>query len=104
MLVHKIGKTEQFGGAVVDRDIEIPRMHQLVDNAMQCREELLQVVRAAALLRHAIERLTEGLHTPAVRDVVVPCVKTDNFAIEQYRSAGNRYVEERTVFFATFGL
>ena len=103
LFVDEIRKTEQLGGGIVERDVEIPRVHQLIDNGVHSGEKLLQVVGAAALLGDAIERRTERFHPLAVGDVAVAGVEARHFSVQQERRTRQGNIEQSTIFFSAPG-
>ena len=58
-LVDVIGEADQLPLLVVERDVEVVRVHQLADDGVHRPVELLQVLRRARELGDAVER---GLH------------------------------------------
>ncbi len=98
LLVHKIRKTQQLRRGVVERDVEVPRVHQLVHNAVHGGEKLLQIVGAAALLGDPVQRRTQRLHPPAVGNVVVSGVEALDLPIQHQRRARHGNVEQTSIF------
>ena len=61
-------------------------------------KKLLQIVSAAALLRHPIERRTQRLHSLAIGNIVVAGVEARHLSIQQKGRAGHGNIQQSSVF------
>ncbi len=104
LLIDEIRESEQIGGRIIERDVEVPRVHQLIDNAVHGGEELLQIVSAAALFGDPVERRTQRLHPLAIGDVVVSGIEARHLPIQQQRRARHGNIEQGSIFFSALRL
>ena len=100
LLVDKIRKSEQVGFRIIKSDIEVPRIHQLVHNAMDSGKELLEIVRAAALFGDAVERGAQCLDSPAIGNIMIAGVKACHLSIQKKRGARHGDIKQRAIFFS----
>src|SRR4051812_35802476 len=87
-LVHEIRKRDQVRCTIVKSDVEVARVHQLVNNAVYCRKELLQIVSAAALFSDPVQRGTERLYTFTIGHIAVSGAKASHLPVLHQRRAG----------------
>src|SRR3954447_8315264 len=87
-LVHEIRERNQVRCRIVESDVEVAGIHQLVNNAVYCRKELLQIVSAAALFSDPVQRGTERLYTFTIGNVAVSGEKASHLTVLHQRRAG----------------
>ena len=68
-LVHAVGVRDQVGVRVVQRDVEVLRVHELADDGVDRPVELVDVLGRARRRRDAVERRLQLLGPLALRDV-----------------------------------
>src|SRR5207244_640141 len=69
--VDEVGKAKELSHRIVQRDVEISRIHQLRDGSVNRAIELVQVFGWSGFFGDAIERRTERLRPLLICDVAV---------------------------------
>src|SRR5208337_1835586 len=101
--IDEVRKTEEFGGGIVESDVEVSGVHQLIDDAVYGGKELLQFVGAAALLGDAVECGTQRFDAPAVRNIVIASIEAGHLPIQQQRRTRQGNIEQGSIFFSALG-
>ena len=104
LFIHKMWKAQHLGGGVVQRNVKVPRVHQLADNVMNRGIEALQVRSGPGALCDPIECRTQNLRALVFFDVAVQSTNADLLISDQHRRARNRNIEQRAVFSLALGL
>ena len=93
----EIRKAERLGQRIVQRNIEIARVHKLAHNAVHRGIKLLQIVIRTVFLGDAIERRMQRLCPFLFRYIAIQHAHRDLFAVDQNRSSRNENVQQRPI-------
>jgi len=79
--IDEVGKTQQLRLRIVKGDIEVARIHQLTDDGVNRREELLQIFGCLAARRDSVQGGIQLLGALLLGDVAIGGVRPNSFAV-----------------------